>query len=177
MSLRSMTAILLLASLAAAGCGKKQSITPDAPPGDTLRVVDRVVVRKAERKLLLMHGNDILRSYHVELGSNPTGQKEQAGDSRTPEGTYNLERHNPQSEYFLSIQVSYPNQTDIERARAHHRDAGSLIMIHGMPNNLKHAPQAYESHDWTDGCIAVSNADMAEIWTLTPNNVRIDILP
>ena len=177
MRLRSMIAILLLASFAAAACAKKQSITPNAPPGDTLRVVDRVVVHKAERKLVLMHGNDILRSYHVQLGSSPTGQKEQAGDSRTPEGTYQLERHNPQSEYFLSIQVSYPNQNDVERARAHHRDAGGLIMIHGMPNDLKHDPQAYESHDWTDGCIALSNADMAEIWTLTPTNVSIDILP
>jgi murein L,D-transpeptidase YafK len=172
-----MAAMFLLASLAAAGCTKAPTITPNSPPGDTLRVVDHVVVRKADRKLLLMHGKDVLRSYHVELGSNPTGQKEQAGDSRTPEGTYQLERRNPHSEYFLSLQVSYPNQADAERAQAHHRDAGGLIMIHGMPNELKHDPQAYESHDWTDGCIAVSNADMAEIWTLTPDNVRIDILP
>jgi murein L,D-transpeptidase YafK len=177
MNCRGVVAIFLIANIAATGCARKQSLSPNAAPGDTLRLVDHVVVHKAERKLLLMRGKDILRSYHVELGSNPTGQKEEAGDSRTPEGTYQLERHNPHSDYFLSIQVSYPNQADADRARAHHRDAGGLIMIHGMPNELKHDPQAYESHDWTDGCIALSNADMAEVWTLTPDNVRIDILP
>jgi murein L,D-transpeptidase YafK len=172
-----MAAIVALAGVIAAGCNRAQSVTPNAAPGDTLRVVDRVVVRKAERRLLLMRGSDVVRSYHVELGLNPSGQKEHSGDSRTPEGTYRLERRNDHSDYFLSLEVSYPNQADQELARAHHRDPGGLIMIHGMPNVLKQSPELYESHDWTDGCIAVSNADMAEIWTLTPGNVRIDILP
>jgi murein L,D-transpeptidase YafK len=177
-NLRNGTAmLLLLTSMTNAGCTRAPIIAPNAPPAATLRVVDRVVVQKAARKLLLMHGTDVVRSYHVELGLNPTGQKERSGDSRTPEGTYRIAGHNAQSDYFLSLKVSYPNQADEERARAHHWDAGGAIMIHGMPNDLKHEPQAYESHDWTDGCIAVSNADMAEIWTLTPDNVRIDILP
>ena len=177
MNLRNMAAMLVLNCTAAAGCAKMHTVTPNSPPGDTLRVVDRVVVHKAERKLLLMHGSDIVRSYHVELGLNPTGQKERSGDSRTPEGTYRLDGHKAHSDYFLSLKVSYPNQADEERARSHHWDVGSDIMIHGMPNYLKHEPQDYESHDWTDGCIAVSNADMAEICTLTPDNVPIDILP
>jgi len=176
MSFRGVAIIFLLAGVAA-GCAEKQSIAPNARPGDTVHRVDRVIVRKGERRLLLMHGSDTLRSYHVELGLNPTGRKEQSGDSRTPEGTYRLGHRNAHSDYFLSIQVSYPNAADLERARAHHWDPGGSIMIHGMPNHLKRAPKYYESHDWTDGCIAVSNADMTEIWRLTPENVSIEILP
>ena len=174
---RKAAALLLASAMTAAGCARTPAVTPNAPPADTLRVVDAVVVRKAERKLLLMHGHTVVRSYHVELGANPTGQKERSGDSRTPEGTYRIESHNAHSDYFLSLKLSYPNPADEQRARAHHRDVGSDIMIHGMPNELKHAPQDYASHDWTDGCIAASNADMAEIWTLTPDNARVDILP
>jgi murein L,D-transpeptidase YafK len=178
MNFRTIAAMLVaLCTTAAAGCTRTHAVTPNAPPGETLRAVDRIVVHKAERKLLLMHDGDVVRSYHVELGLNPTGQKERSGDSRTPEGSYRVENHNARSDYFLSLKVSYPNQADEARARAHHWDAGGEIMIHGMPNELKHEPREYETHDWTDGCIAVSNADMAEIWTLTPDNVPIDILP
>lgn len=147
------------------------------PALDTLPLVDRVVVHKAERRLLLMHGGNIVRSYHVALGLNPVGQKERSGDFRTPEGTYRLDRRNARSDYFLSIKVSYPNEVDLKRARARHWDTGGSIMIHGLPNYLKHEPEFYLAHDWTDGCIAVSNADMTEIWMLTPDDVPIDILP
>jgi murein L,D-transpeptidase YafK len=150
-------------------------LTP--PSTVTLPIVDRVVVRKGERRLLLMHGGNMVRSYHVALGLNPEGQKERSGDFRTPEGTYRLEKRNPRSDFFLSIKVSYPNETDMKRARARHWETGGSIMIHGLPNQLKHEPEYYESHDWTDGCIAVSNADMTEIWMLTPDEVPIDILP
>jgi murein L,D-transpeptidase YafK len=151
-----------------------------APPVDSLAAlptVDRVVVRKGERRLLLMHGGNIVRSYRVQLGLNPTGQKERSGDFRTPEGTYRLERRNPRSDFFLSIKVSYPSAADVKRARARHWDSGGSIMIHGLPNYLRHEPEYYANNDWTDGCIAVSNADMLEIWMLTPDNVPIDILP
>jgi murein L,D-transpeptidase YafK len=144
---------------------------------DSLPVVDHLVVRKTERRLYLMHGQTVVRSYKVALGLNPTGQKERAGDFRTPEGRYYLSRRNPRSDFFLSIQVSYPNDSDVKRARNHHWDAGGLIMIHGLPNTLKHELTYYESNDWTDGCIAVSNGDMVEIWLLTPDNAEVDILP
>jgi murein L,D-transpeptidase YafK len=143
----------------------------------SLPLVDHVVVKKGVRQLLLMHGGNIVRSYHVELGLSPIGQKERSGDFRTPEGSYRLERRNPRSDYFLSIKVSYPNPADLKRARARHWDTGGSIMIHGLPNFLKHDPDYYASHDWTDGCIAVSNADMTEIWMLTPDDTPIDIVP
>lgn len=144
---------------------------------DSLPVVDHVIVRKSERRLYLMHGQTVVRSYKIALGLNPIGQKERAGDFRTPEGHYYLIRRNPRSDYFLSIQVSYPNDIDRERAHRNHWDAGGSIMIHGLPNQLKHELTYYETTDWTDGCIAVSNADMVEIWLLTPDHVGIDILP
>jgi murein L,D-transpeptidase YafK len=144
---------------------------------ESLPAVDRVVVHKTERRLLLLHGDTVVRSYKIALGLNPIGTKERAGDFRTPEGHYYLSRRNPRSDYFLSIQVSYPNETDMKRAHKNHWDAGGSIMIHGLPNQLKHEPRYYEISDWTDGCIALSNADMVEVWLLTPDNAPIDILP
>ena len=136
----------------------------------------RVVVYKAARRLDLMRGEDVLRSFHVSLGLVPEGHKERAGDFRTPEGRYFLTRRNPRSDYFLSIQVSYPNNRDTRIAKANGRDPGGAIMIHGMPNQLRREPDYYR-RDWTDGCIAVTNSDMVEIWLLTNNNTPIDILP
>ena len=149
--------------------------TPDSV--GQLPPVDHVVVHKADRKLFLMHGDKVVRSYKIALGLNPVGTKERSGDFRTPEGTYRLIRRNPRSDFFLSMQVSYPNEADLKHARRNHWDTGGSIMIHGLPNQLKHDPAYYENVDWTDGCIAVSNADMLEIWLLTPDNALIEILP
>jgi murein L,D-transpeptidase YafK len=185
MTFRSLASLLALvcvmASAHADGLQVQQVMLTPAPaaPSDLagLPPVDRVVVRKGQRQLLLMHGGNVVRSYHVALGLNPVGQKERSGDFRTPEGSYRLDRRNPRSDYFLSIKVSYPNEKDMRRARARHWDTGGSIMIHGLPNLLRHDPDYYARNDWTDGCIAVSNADMVEIWMLTPDDVPIDILP
>ena len=154
----------------------------DASASDTSAVppqllADRVVVRKSERKMYLMHADTVLRSYRVALGLNPVGPKVQEGDSRTPEGHYMLTRRNPRSEYFLSIEVSYPNDRDMQRARRNRLTPGGAIMIHGLPNELRREPSYYEKRDWTDGCIAVSDSDMLEIWLMTPPDTPIDILP
>ena len=181
MRLKSLALILAVAlRLGAAhadGVPEAQPVMLTPPSTVTLPIVDRVVVKKAQRRLLLMHGGNVVRTYHVALGLSPEGQKERSGDFRTPEGTYRLEKRNPRSDFFLSIKVSYPNETDLRRARARHWDTGGSIMVHGLPNQLKHEPEYYESHDWTDGCIAVSNADMTEIWMLIPDDVPIDIVP
>jgi murein L,D-transpeptidase YafK len=140
-------------------------------------LADRVVVRKSERRLYLMRNGNVLRTYRVALGLNPVGPKEQEGDSRTPEGHYQLTRRNPRSEYFLSIQVSYPNDKDLQRARRNRLTPGGSIMIHGLPNDLRREPAYYENRDWTDGCIAVSDSDMLEIWLMTPQDTPIDIVP
>lgn len=153
------------------------SSSNDAGTGSEPLLADRVVVRKSERRMYLMHGDTILRAYRVALGLNPVGPKEQEGDSRTPEGHYQLTRRNPHSEYFLSIQVSYPNDKDLQRARRNRLTPGGAIMIHGLPNELRREPAYYEKRDWTDGCIAVSDSDMLEIWLMTPQDIPIDILP
>jgi murein L,D-transpeptidase YafK len=170
-------AVLATVSLATQADTLPQSERVMMRTTENLPVVDKVVVHKAERKLELLQGGTVVRSYKVALGLNPVGTKERSGDFRTPEGAYRLVRRNPRSDYFLSMQVSYPNDSDLKHARRNHWDTGGSIMIHGLPNQLKHDPSYYESRDWTDGCIAVSNSDMLEIWLLTPDNAPIEILP
>jgi len=138
---------------------------------------DHVVVRKSERKLYLYNGSRLLGEYKVALGLSPTGTKEREHDFRTPEGRYYLARRNTHSDYFLSIQVSYPNKNDELRARKNRWAPGGSIMIHGLPNAPKHPPAYYASSDWTDGCIALSNSDMVEVWLRTHENTPIDIYP
>jgi murein L,D-transpeptidase YafK len=170
-------AVLATASFAAQADTLPQSERVTMRTTENLPVVDRVVVHKAERKLELLQRGTVVRTYKVALGLNPIGTKERSGDFRTPEGAYRLVRRNPRSDYFLSMQVSYPNVVDLKHARRNHWDTGGSIMIHGLPNQLKHDPSYYESVDWTDGCIAVSNSDMLEIWLLVPDNAPIEILP
>jgi murein L,D-transpeptidase YafK len=177
--LRLLAALLASFAITGAYADSLGPSTASAVPGSTatMPTADHVVVYKGERKMLLMHGDSILRTYKISLGLNPVGHKERAGDFRTPEGQYRLTRRNPRSDFFLSIQVSYPNDTDLKRARKNGWDSGGSIMIHGLPNQLKHTPAYYASSDWTDGCIAVSNSDMLEIWLLTADNAPIEILP
>jgi murein L,D-transpeptidase YafK len=136
-----------------------------------------VVVHKAEHKLYLYSGSRLLGEYKVKLGLSPSGQKEREHDFRTPEGHYYLSRRNVRSDYFLAIQVSYPNKEDELRARKNQWAPGGSIMIHGFPNTPKHPASYYESNDWTDGCIALSNSDMVEVWMRTQDNIPIDIYP
>ncbi|MEO8316464.1 MAG: L,D-transpeptidase family protein [Pseudomonadota bacterium] len=162
--------LVMLSALVAPGA------TTLAEMGAALPTATRVVVYKAERRMDLLNGNAVLRSFKVSLGLMPKGHKEQVGDFRTPEGRYYLTRRNPRSDYFLSIQVSYPNDRDARHAKSNGLDPGGSIMIHGLPNQLRRDP-GYYTRDWTDGCIAVSNSDMIEIWLLTNSNTPIDILP
>jgi murein L,D-transpeptidase YafK len=148
-----------------------------AAPAEGIVPADRVVVRKAAHKLYLYHGSQLVGEYHVALGLSPVGQKEREHDFRTPEGRYNLARRNTRSDYFLAIQVSYPNEEDKQRARKNHWAPGGSIMIHGLPNAPRHPPAYYASSDWTDGCIALSNSDMVEVWLRTQDHIPIEILP
>jgi murein L,D-transpeptidase YafK len=162
-------------TIASTGLSAPGSIS--APAAAALPQVERVLVRKSERRLYLMRGEEILRSYRISLGLRPEGSKERAGDYRTPEGSYRLARRNPNSDYFLSIQVTYPGPQDLERARRNHWNPGGSVMVHGQPNTPRHPASFYAREDWTDGCIALSNADMVEFWHLTRENMPIDIEP
>ena len=162
----------------AAGVGSGMAQAPMAATiSATVPIADQVLVRKSERRLYLLRHGEILRSYRVALGLIPDGPKERAGDFRTPEGRYQLTRRNSRSDYFLSIQVSYPNADDVRRARRDHVNPGGSIMIHGLPNLQRHPPDYYAAADWTDGCIAMSNADMVELWLMVQDNTPIDIQP
>lgn len=180
MSLTRILSGLLCIALCATGIvraeGSLAPVTGTATQMFSVPTATRVVVYKSQRRLELLRGNEVLRSFRVSLGLQPQGHKERVGDFRTPEGRYHLTRRNARSDFFMSIQVSYPNDRDARRAKASGWDPGGSIMIHGLPNTLKRDPDYYE-RDWTDGCIAVSNSDMVEIWLLTHNNTPIDILP
>jgi murein L,D-transpeptidase YafK len=138
---------------------------------------DRVLVKKAERMLYLMREDEILRSYPISLGGNPVGHKRQEGDMRTPEGTYLLDWRNANSDFYMSIHISYPGPEDWARARREGRDPGGMIMIHGLPNFPDMTLAEYLRTDWTDGCIAVSNSAMIDIWLSVADNTPITILP
>src|SRR6202521_3330188 len=128
-------ALMALAGYAAAG-------VPGAS-AEEIAAADRVVVHKAEHKLYLYSGSRLLGEYKVRLGLSPAGQKEREHDFRTPEGRYYLTRRNTRSDYFLAIQVSYPNKTDEIRARKNRWAPGGSIMIHGFPNTPKHPAEYY----------------------------------
>ncbi len=165
------SSIFGLIALAASAVGASDLPIPD------VAIADRVVVTKSERKLRLYKGDQVLREMQVALGLVPEGDKEQEGDFRTPEGHYHLAERNANSDYFLSIRVSYPDASDIAQARRKSVDPGGQIMIHGQPNNPRFSPQYYAQNDWTDGCIAVTNADMDEIWLMTRTNTTVIIEP
>lgn len=140
-------------------------------------LADKVIVDKSERKLHLMRDGEAFRSFDIALGLAPVGDKEAEGDNRTPEGLYSLDLRNPNSDYFLSIRISYPNANDRTAARENGVDPGGQIMIHGQPNEPTYSLAYYRRADWTNGCIAVSNSDMIDIWLMTPDGVPIEILP
>jgi murein L,D-transpeptidase YafK len=145
-------------------------------PADSL-VVNRVLVKKGQRRLYLMNGEEIVRSYRISLGDNPEGHKLYEGDERTPEGDYTLDWRNSSSDFYKSIHISYPSAKDREMAENWGLDPGGSIMIHGLPNGAGDMAFAYTGLDWTNGCIAVNNQEMDEIWQLVNDGTPIRIIP
>ncbi len=144
---------------------------------DALWYADHVHVDKSERMLHLMSGGEVMRSYRISLGKNPVGDKQREGDLRTPEGRYVLDWRNPTSDFFMSMHISYPDARDLAEARRRGVDPGGMIMIHGLPNDAEATRTDYLYEDWTDGCIAVSNQAMIDIWLSVPDNTPITIDP
>lgn len=158
---------LLSLSLALAGCGPAQAEVEDLPLADYVRV------DKSERVLTLYSGGKPYRTYQgLQLGDAPQGHKRFEGDEKTPEGVYSIDYRNPQSAYHLSLHISYPNATDTQFARSRGRSPGGAIFIHGQPNWL---PEGRLPGDWTDGCIALENHEIAELWQLVPDGTPIEI--
>jgi murein L,D-transpeptidase YafK len=123
--------------------------------------------------MMLYRGGQQIRTYKVSLGGEPKGAKALQGDHRTPEGDYVIDARNEHSHYYKSLHVSYPNAADRERAQKLKASPGGDIMIHGLPNGEGYIGKAHLLHDWTDGCIAVTDGEMDEIWKLVPTVVQI----
>jgi len=133
--------------------------------------VNRVVVNKGRREMLLLSGESVVRTYRIALGRDPLGHKQQEGDGRTPEGIYTIDRRNPKSKYHLSLHISYPNEADCARAVLAGVPPGGDIMIHGLKPGVSHPD------DWTEGCIAVTDSEMDDIWELVADGTPIEINP
>ncbi len=138
---------------------------------------DRVVVLKKERTLQLLRQGKVVKSYKVALGGEPVGPKARRGDHRTPEGSYVLDRRNPHSQFYKSIHISYPNATDRARAAKLHASPGGDVFIHGLPSGYGWIGKEHRLKDWTDGCIAVTNEEMDEIWRAIADGTPIEIKP
>lgn len=138
---------------------------------------DSVLVDKSDRKMWLISNGEKYREYDISLGDNPVGHKEQEGDEKTPEGKYIIDYRNPKSRYHLSLHITYPNKQDQESAAKKGINPGGDIFIHGLPNGTGDMSWAYKGRDWTDGCIAVTNDEIEEIWKFIKNGTPIEILP
>jgi murein L,D-transpeptidase YafK len=136
--------------------------------------VTHVVVNKGERQMYLLNHRQVLQAYDVALGFAPQGHKQFRGDGRTPEGTYRIDRRNPNSKYHLSIGIDYPNRLDVEKARAMGQDPGGDIFIHGQERRFR---RSKKNGDWTYGCIAVSNREMEDIYAMVRDGTPITIHP
>lgn len=137
----------------------------------------KVLVEKAERKLHLLHNEQVVKTYRIALGGSPTGHKTQEGDNRTPEGSYIIDWRNPRSQFYKSLHISYPNSADKEQATKRNVSPGGAIFIHGLGKGFGYIGKAHTLHDWTLGCIAVSNEEIDEIWELVANGTPIEIKP
>ena len=138
---------------------------------------DRVLVLKSEHKLLLLNGDKVIKTYLIALGRGGLLPKQQQGDRRTPEGLYAIDRRNRGSNFHRALHISYPNEADRAQARELGVSPGADIMIHGITNGLGWVGASHRITDWTDGCIAVTNAEIEEIWNLVPDGTPVEIRP
>lgn len=149
--------------------------TPAVPAAETK--ADRIVIDKSERRLMLLRGDEPVKTYAVALGGAPKGHKRFEGDQRTPEGVYAIDQRNARSNYHLALRISYPNEWDRMRALEAGLNPGGQIMIHGLKNGQGWLGTRHLSGDWTDGCIAVTNAEIEEIWSLVDLGTPVEIRP
>jgi murein L,D-transpeptidase YafK len=136
-----------------------------------------IVIVKSTRTMTLYRGNKVLETYHVALSREPVGPKERAGHHRVPEGDYVIDAKNAHSRFHLALHISYPNAADRKRARKLGVNPGGNIEIHGLESTFAWAGGLQRQINWTDGCIAVTNSEIEEIWRLVPVGTRVEIKP
>jgi murein L,D-transpeptidase YafK len=145
------------------------------PPPPLTGEIDRIVIDKSDRRMQLIQDGRVVRSYRIALGFTPEGDKRRQGDGKTPEGEFVIDRRNDQSAFHLSLGLDYPQEDDLKRAAAGGYSAGGDIFIHGQPNSIGDGFRL--RGDWTNGCIAVTNREMREIWKVTPIGTPVEIRP
>jgi murein L,D-transpeptidase YafK len=160
--------LVLVAALVLAGCSGGSKFKRYNGPQ-----VTQILVDKSDRKMWLLSGNKALKEYDIDLGFAPDGHKAQEGDGRTPEGSYRINRRNPNSAFHLSLGISYPNTQDVAKARALDVSPGGEIFIHGGPRLRRDRNKI----DWTAGCISVSNKEMEDIYAMVQDGTLIYIKP
>ncbi|WP_394175262.1 L,D-transpeptidase family protein [Thalassotalea litorea] len=144
-------------------------------PSLTFAQIDLVKVDKSENRMYLLWQGEIVRQYHIALGENPKGHKQQEGDERTPEGRYLLDYKKEDSSFYRAMHISYPNAEDLANARENQVSAGGLIMIHGQKNGMEKLAPITQQYNWTDGCIALTNDEMDEFMALVDVGTPIEI--
>ena len=151
--------------------------TPFAAQASSEPIIDKVLVEKSERRLHLMHRGKVIKSYRVSLGKQPKGAKVREGDMRTPEGFYWIDWRKTSEKFNLSMHISYPNSRDRARAQTLGVPAGGMIMLHGTPLDDEYPEWYFHTLDWTEGCIALKNDDMRDIWSRVKDGTLIEIRP
>ncbi len=141
------------------------------------RKVDHILILKKQHKLLLLSGDQIVKTYSVALGSGGLAPKQRQGDDKTPEGLYQIDYRNPASRFHLALHISYPNETDKEQAQMRGVSPGGDIMIHGLGSEFQSLGEKQYLYDWTAGCIAVTDSEIEEIWRLVPDGTPVYIRP
>ena len=175
--LRLLLYLLLLVGLGfiAASMYSPPALIPSPPLPPLTGTVDRIVIEKAARRMQLLQDGKVVRTYRIALGFTPDGDKERQGDGKTPEGEFTIDRRNAESAFHLSVGLDYPRPKDRVRAAKGGYSPGGDIFIHGQPNAL---PDGFKlKGDWTAGCIALTNAEMREVWAVTPIGTKVDIRP
>jgi len=165
-----LTLTLLFCSGSDLAAQSRQSQTTDVQ-------CDKVIILKGERTLQLLKEGKVIHTYKIALGGSPTGGKTRRGDEKTPEGNYTIDSRNPNSQFHKSLHVSYPNAEDRAKSKKQGVDPGGEIYIHGIGKQFGFLGAAHRLHDWTLGCIAVTNEEIDEIWKLVPNGTPVEIKP
>ena len=138
---------------------------------------DRMVVLKKEHRLQLLSHGKVIKAYKFALGGDPVGPKTRQGDHKTPEGVYVLDFRNAHSQFYKAIHISYPNEHDRAEARKKGVSSGGGVFVHGLPNGYGAIGAAHRLKDWTDGCVAVTDDEIDEIWRVVPDGTPIEIRP
>ena len=167
----------ILAGLSAGLCASLAACAKPGPAPAVEGSADHILIEKAAHRMTLLAGDRPVRTYRVSLGHGGLAAKTREGDGLTPEGDYRIAGRNPKSAYHLSLRIGYPTPTQVAEARRVGAEPGGDIMIHGLPNGRGALAKFYAGRDWTDGCVAVNDAEMDEIWRLTANGAAVHIAP